>query len=191
MFAYENFTVLYDAIMYMLVPIYIISLIIAWKSINARYLISVILIVEVFDALTYGFAFSLKNNYYLWAIFVSLLFIVPVLGRRLIALSLSSRFKFFEKVHSDYNFTRQEGGLIFLYALAIVVCFMTFIEVSLYASGVITVHPIRDNFFSPVLSVIHTLEAFLVLSIAVKNNERLLINRAGETTRFSALNKNT
>ncbi|KZN49273.1 hypothetical protein [Pseudoalteromonas luteoviolacea] len=178
MFAYENFSEIYDAIAYMLVPLYIIALVLAWKSINVRYLISVILVIETLDALTIDFAFSLGNYYYLWVTFVSILFLIPVLGRRLIAASLSSRIKVFKKIQSQYVFTRQEGGLIFLYALATLISFIAFIEASLYTAAIIQSPPIINNVYGPTLSLIHLLEAFLVLSLAAKGNWVFTVNKS-------------
>ncbi|MBQ4837335.1 MULTISPECIES: hypothetical protein [Pseudoalteromonas] len=191
MFAYEKFAAIYDAISYMLIPIYVISMLVAWKNINIRYLIGVVLAIEIFDVLTLKFAFSLGNNFYLWAIVVNVLFFfVPVLGRRLIAANLRSRFKVFEKIYLEYNFTRQEGGLIFLYALATLVCFMAFIEASLYTAEVITVFPIIENIYGPVASIAHMLEAFLILSLAMKGKWGSIIGKADKPNNYSSLKRN-
>ncbi|MDK1285933.1 hypothetical protein [Pseudoalteromonas umbrosa] len=169
MFAYENFSAIYDAIAHMLVPLYIIALIVAWKNINVRYLITVMLVIEALDVLTIDFAFSLGNSFYLWAAFGNLLFLVPVLGRRLIAVNLSSKMKIFEKIHSEYNFTKQEGGLIFLFAISSLLCLISFIEASLYTAAIIPKTPIISNVYGPVLTLAHLLEAFLILSLATKS----------------------
>ncbi|MBQ4878372.1 hypothetical protein J8M21_14255 [Pseudoalteromonas luteoviolacea] len=183
MFAYENFSEIYDAIAHMLMPIYVISLFVSWGNINIRYLISVVLVIDIFDLLTIDFAYSLGNEYYLMALFGSLLFFIPVLGRRLIAAKLSSRIKIFEKIQSQYSFTRQEGGLIFLYILASLINFITYIEASLFTASIITNHPIINSVYGPAISIIHLIEAFLILSLGTRGWRSSLSNKANKTSK--------
>ena len=168
MFSYENFTTFYDAIAYMLFPIYILSLLIAWKNINTRLLIFILLIVELIDSAMYKTALTFGNYYFLWSILMCLLFIVPVICRRLIAIKLIDKHIFFKSVIDNYYFTKQEGALLFLYSVSFVINAVTYIEGVLYYHYVIDSGPIRENLYAPIQSIVHMLVGIQVLLLANK-----------------------
>ncbi|OCQ22745.1 hypothetical protein A7985_01955 [Pseudoalteromonas luteoviolacea] len=166
MFSTENLSALYSIIGVIPFPLYFISLIICWKNTNCRYLFLILIFVETVDTLTLKMAFNWGRYFYLWGIGMCLLFIVPILGRRLLAQSLQTRFSFFQSVLKDYHFSKQEGGLLFLYVLTGFVFFLTFVEFVLFEGAIIGDYFFKKYLFSPILIMIFFVECFLVMSIA-------------------------
>ncbi|ALU44567.1 hypothetical protein [Pseudoalteromonas rubra] len=166
MFSYENFKLFYDLIENMLLPLFLIALCIGWKNINVRYLMIVLVVLEVLDNMTYEIALGWGNPYYIWSMFMCVLFIIPVLGRRLLAERLQSRSAFFRQVNKHYYVSKQEGAFLFVHFISLLINLVTYIEVTLYTHYVIDSYPIRNNLYSPVQSFVHIAEGILVLTIA-------------------------
>ncbi|ESP90795.1 hypothetical protein [Pseudoalteromonas luteoviolacea] len=172
MFSYENFTALQEYYSIAVLPVYFIALFISWKNINFRYLISMLIAIELFDSATYLHIVPLGSVYYLWGAFVCALFIIPVMGRRLIAGKLESKFAFFKQAKESYHFTKQEGGLLFLYFLTAITFLITFVEISLYKIQLTSGVPFRIHMYGPFHTLISFFELFLVISMVVGNKTR-------------------
>ncbi|ESP90791.1 MULTISPECIES: hypothetical protein [Pseudoalteromonas] len=149
-------------------PVFFIALIAGWKSVNTRSLLLILLVVEAIDTLVSNIALSWQYNFYLWIFFYSLVYIYVVFARRLIAIKLSPHFKFFDEVRKNYYFSKQEGGLIFVYACASLFLFINLIEIKLYQYGVLGSLFIVEQLFSPALTLLYLVEALLLLRLSIR-----------------------
>ncbi|AOT07838.1 hypothetical protein [Pseudoalteromonas luteoviolacea] len=171
MFSYESLTSLLDYYGFIILPFYIFALIISWKNLNFRYLLLLLIGIEAFDSAMYFKAVSWGNVYYLWGFFMCTLFIVPVLTRRLIAEKLEPNIEFFRKAKKNYRFTRQEGGLLFLFYVTAITFLITFAEVNLYKLFLIDSYPFRLYIYEPTHILISVSELFLVFSMILDKKE--------------------
>ncbi|KZN34521.1 hypothetical protein N480_21080 [Pseudoalteromonas luteoviolacea S2607] len=181
MFSYENFKGLYDLITYMALPIYILSILIGWRNVNFRYLCFLLIAIEVIDTFTNDIAMNWGNGYYIWGMFICLLFIVPVLGRRLITKRLKY-FSFFRSAHESYHFTKQEGGLLAVFFISFAIHLITFIEVSLFTFYIIDSYPIRNNIYGPAQTILHVSAMSLILINSFKNRNQMQFESKSTTT---------
>ncbi|MBQ4811269.1 hypothetical protein J8M20_07970 [Pseudoalteromonas luteoviolacea] len=168
MFSYDTLNLFYTFLGYSSTPFLIAMLLVAWRNINCRYILLVLLSIELLESLAYETTYSWRNEYYLWGVFTGLLSIIPVLGRRLIALRLK-KIPFFHTIANEYRFLKQEGAIIFCYALSTLIHAITYIEVSLYTNRIIENYIFQKHIFSPAIAIIHITCYVLIFGIAVKN----------------------
>ncbi|KZW98283.1 hypothetical protein JL49_24285 [Pseudoalteromonas luteoviolacea] len=158
----------YQSIGYISLPVLCIALIVGWKSINTRSLMTLLLVVEAVDTAMVDTAYGWRNGYYIWIFLYSLLYIYVVLARRLIVKKLSNISSFCKDVYENYYFSKQEGALLFVYILHVFVCFIALFEVQLFQHYVIDTFPYVLHFFSPLLTLLCLAEALLVLKLATR-----------------------
>ena len=102
-----------------LIPIaLLISLLLSWRNINARFMILCFIFVEVINYLSLSWALSMPIGYYLWSMAMSGVFLIFVLGRRFWAYKLRA-FTFFHDAYENHVYTIQETALVLLFTLSI------------------------------------------------------------------------
>ncbi|OCQ22744.1 hypothetical protein A7985_01950 [Pseudoalteromonas luteoviolacea] len=166
MFSYEKFQFFYDGVGLSVIPVYLIALLVGWKSINTRMLVFLLLLLECLDIALYDFAFSLRNNYGLYVALFNLLFLSAVIFRRLIAKLFKSHIKLCHDVFYNYYFSKQEAALIFTYFILSVVNIIAFAEAKLYQYWIIDSFPFRNNIYSPTMTILQLIESLVILKLA-------------------------
>ncbi|KZN41016.1 hypothetical protein N474_11490 [Pseudoalteromonas luteoviolacea CPMOR-2] len=169
MFSYEALNMFYTFLGYSSTPILLFLVLVSWRNVNCRYILSVLLSIEIVESLTFDVVYSWGNEYYLFAVFSGLISFSLILGRRLIAEMLKNDIYFFEKISKEYKFLKQEGALLFCYGTSTFIHAITYIEVSLYTNRFIENYIIQKYFFGPSISIIHMTCYILIISIVMKN----------------------
>ncbi|MCG7548204.1 hypothetical protein [Pseudoalteromonas sp. Of7M-16] len=168
MFSYENYKAFYDSVAFFITPIYFISLIVGWRSINTRMLIISLLTLEAIDNLLTDWSYTLGSNYGFYAIFVCAVFSFAIIGRRLLAKWLGNYIRFCNDVYQNYYFSKQEAALFFMSVLLMLFHIIALVEVKLYQYQLIASYPYRINLFPLLLTVSHLLAALTILRLAIR-----------------------
>jgi hypothetical protein len=108
-----------------------ISLIAAWKDINARYMLTCCLLSATVGLLTLQWAMTKPILFYLWSMSISGLFVIFVFGRRYWAYKFQ-RVSFFKEAYEQHRYTPQEAILLIISFICILSNFITFVEVYFY-----------------------------------------------------------
>ncbi|KZN41508.1 hypothetical protein [Pseudoalteromonas luteoviolacea] len=169
MFSYDTLNLFYTFLGYSSTPILLFLVLISWRNVNCRYILSVLLAIEIVEALTFDIVYSWGNEYYLFAVGSGFISISLILGRRLIAEKLENSIYFFNKLTKEYKFLKQEGALLFCYGVSTVIHAITYIEATLYTNRFIDNYIIQKYFFGPSISIIHITCYILIISIVMKN----------------------
>lgn len=108
-----------------------ITLCLAWKDINARYMVVCCLLSSIVCLLSLNWAMTKPIGFYAWSMAMSGLFLVFVFGRRYWALKFGY-IKFFSEAYDQHRYTPQEAILVAVSVICIVSNFITLVEVYLY-----------------------------------------------------------
>ncbi|KZW98284.1 hypothetical protein JL49_24295 [Pseudoalteromonas luteoviolacea] len=168
MFSNLDFNSVYTIFGLTNLPFLLIILAFCWSNINFRYILLVIISVEFFESLTVDMAFQWGNEYYLWFAMSGALSITLILGRRLIALNMQKASIFFKKASFEYKFLRQEGALLFCYAITVLIYLVTYIEATLYTNSILGSYTFQKIFFGPSITLIHIVCYALVIRMAFR-----------------------
>lgn len=152
-----------------LIPIVlVISLFLSWKNINARFLILSYMFVEVLSLTTYSLAKSMPIGFYLWSMFISLIFLIFVFGRRFWAFKLS-RFGFFKLAYEQHKYSVQEAALVFIFSISVLINLITFFEVYFYSMYWIDNAYIKLYVRDYAHSIVNIVAAIVCLSYSFKS----------------------
>ncbi|MCF2857015.1 hypothetical protein L1286_06020 [Pseudoalteromonas sp. SMS1] len=168
MFSYEKFQTFYDGVGLSIIPIYLIALLVGWKSINTRLLLILLLLLECLDIALQDFAFRLGNNYGFYAVFINIIFIALVVFRRILSKALKNHITLCNDVFSNYYFSKQEAALVFVYFIFVIVNLLALIETKLYQYWIIDLYPFRNNIYSPSITILQLVESLLVLKLSTR-----------------------
>jgi hypothetical protein len=161
------------------------ALFIAWKDVNARWLMLTLLTIQLVDMAIYPLAVTWVHHFYIWCVLLNAIFIFVVLSRRQIALRLyvRSRSPFLKSVIRNHTMTTLECALLLMYVCGSFVSGLVWIEIQLYSFKVISTPYLYHYFYSPALLTIHILEILAVASYItrLRNN----------TFNIGALNENS
>ncbi|MDK2595443.1 hypothetical protein [Pseudoalteromonas obscura] len=169
MFSYENYKAFYDGVAFFITPINFICLLIAWKSINTRMLLISLITLEAIDTLLTDWSFTLGNNYHIYGVFICSIFLFTVLFRRLLAKLLGKHVKFCNDVYNNFSFSKQEAAITFMYFIVVILHVVALIEVKLYQYDIIDSFPFRNNVFPPSITILHLLEALMLLKLSIRH----------------------
>lgn len=167
-----------DIFNYIVFPMLLVALGLAWHSDTGRWFIFTVLIVELIDELTIPMSMQWKLNYYLWGVFMNVLFFIPIIYRKRIAIKLHNLtgLNYFQRVWESHRFTVPEGALMCVFSLSLLVNLITYIEVLMYKYYVIDTALfklyIRDN----VQLVLHFLTGFAALTFAQRHKHQETVN---------------
>lgn len=115
-----------------LVPVTcLITLILSWKDINARYMSICYLLASAICLATLNWAMTKPIGFYAWSMSMHALFLVFVFGRRYWAYKFE-RIKFFSDAYEHHKYTSQEACLVIISLICIISNFVTLVEVYLY-----------------------------------------------------------
>ncbi|CAH9053307.1 hypothetical protein PSECIP111951_00795 [Pseudoalteromonas holothuriae] len=129
----------------------LIGLIMTWKVESARWFFISYIAVEMFSLAMTDTVMQWNTHFYIYCVFISLVFLLPIVYRKRLAMWLYSKtgYEYFNKVLKTHRFVPQEAGIICVILLAILVNFVTWIEVLLYKYSFLSNAPIklyvRDN----------------------------------------------
>ncbi|CAH9056220.1 hypothetical protein PSECIP111854_01749 [Pseudoalteromonas sp. CIP111854] len=127
------------------------GLIMAWKVASARWFFISCLVVEIFGLAMTDTVMQWNTHFYIYCVFISLVFLLPIVYRKRLAMWLYSKtgYEYFNNVLKTHRFVPQEAGIICFVFLACIVNFVTWIEVLLYKYSFLSNAPIklyiRDN----------------------------------------------
>ena len=155
---------------YLALPIVILSLIISWKDINSRWLLTLVLVFEIVDEGMYLTAYSWGAYYYLWGVALNILLIFFILFRRPIASAfysgLPSFFWVFKDIVNHNKFLYQEGAIAAFCVLSALLHSLTFVEFILFQSGFIFIAPLSNYIYPIVQHILHYVYFIVVMGIA-------------------------
>ncbi|KZN34518.1 hypothetical protein N480_21065 [Pseudoalteromonas luteoviolacea S2607] len=166
MFESISLKAIYYVIGYMSLPLFFLALVVGWRSINARCLISLLIIVELVDTAMIDTVYGWGNNYYLWIFIYAFIYLYVVLARRLIVKKLRNISVFCNDVYENYYFSKQEGALILIYVGYILAIFIALCEVKMFEYDIVDSFPYLKHIFSPILTILCLIETLLVLKLA-------------------------
>ncbi|KZN64934.1 hypothetical protein N473_12920 [Pseudoalteromonas luteoviolacea CPMOR-1] len=144
-----------------------LALFISWSNINARFLILIYGFVEVINLLSLDWAMSMPIGYYAWCMFMNVLFLVFVFGRRYWAYKLSY-FSFFDKAFDEHKYSLQETTLVLLFSLSFLINFITLVEVYLYYIGWFNNAYIKLYVRDLVQTVLHIMASIVCITFALR-----------------------
>jgi len=110
-----------------------------WKELNIRWFLILGLTVGCLDNYSIQYAIHWTTHYYIWAIFVNLLFILPVLYRKQIAQKIYnfSDISFFYEA-TKFKFSQQEAAIVLICFISIIGNAISYVEVFLFCLKVQT-----------------------------------------------------
>jgi hypothetical protein len=109
----------------------LISLVVAWKDINARYMLFCCLLGSAVSLLTLEWAMTKPILFYAWSMSMSAIFLILLFGRRYWAYKFD-RLQFFSEAYEQHRYTPQEVILVVISFVCIISNFITLVEVYLY-----------------------------------------------------------
>lgn len=142
---------IYALIDYMPIAFVIFGLCMAWKTASARWFFIFYLIIEILGLAMTDIVLQWNTHFYIYCVFISLVFLLPVVYRKRLAIWLYSKtgYEYFNNVIQTHRFVPQEAGIICIILLLCLVNFATWIEVLLYKYSFLSTAPIklfiRDN----------------------------------------------
>lgn len=170
-----TFAQLLEALSLIVSPTVAVSMYIARNDNNVCMFLLVLLLVSFADEHLSLIAESWGTWYYAYGAFANLVIITAILARKYIANYfaegyVTSESNFFKKALKGYAFKLQEGGIIGLCAISILLCLIAIAESWLYIGYVIDNLYFREYVFGTAQAILHILTAFaaLVLSLNAK-----------------------
>ncbi|KAF7781534.1 hypothetical protein PRUB_b0786 [Pseudoalteromonas rubra] len=112
----------------------VLGLLLSWKVPTARWFFLSYLAVIVVNIAVFSITIEWRVHYYLFQAFVNIVFILPIVYRRDLALFLYRKtdVRFFLQVYEKQSLSSQECMILLVFALAVVVNLVTWLEVLAY-----------------------------------------------------------
>ncbi|WP_125779352.1 hypothetical protein [Pseudoalteromonas rubra] len=156
-------------------PIFIVlGLVVSWNVPTARWFLISYSFIVLINLSVFPVIIQWNTHYYVAEVVLAIAFMLPVIYRRGLALLIYQKTQnnFFKKVYDKQSLTIQECVVLFIYVIAVVVNFVTWLEVLAYKydwiqNAYIKLY-IRDN----VMLAVQLLLCGCLLSYAVKAGSR-------------------
>ncbi|KNC69158.1 hypothetical protein [Pseudoalteromonas ardens] len=157
-------------------PLFVIclGLAISWNIATARWFLLAYGVFEIIDLVTLPITLQWSTHYYLADIGMSLIFVIPIVYRRNLALRLYvlSGSQYFKRVYRLQTLSAQECTILLLIALMCLANLITWLEVLAYKYYIIDSAPfklyIRDNF----MLLLHIVLCFTMFAFAMSAQVR-------------------
>ncbi len=165
-----------DLMAYVISPAAATGLFIAYKDINIRWFLSILFVFHFIYEQTYEISKTWGEMYFLYGMFMNFMIIFLILLRKYIAGYFASGFKtsetnFFKRAYKGYKFKLQEGGIIALSALAIIVMFLTIVESTAYRLWLIDNLYFREHCYPIAQIILNILTALTAIVLALNAKE--------------------
>ena len=140
-----------------------------WKDVGARWLIITALTIGCIDNYSVQYAINWTTHYYAWAIFVNLLYILPILYRKKLARKIynSTNSSFFYEA-SQLKFSPQEAAGMLICSISIIGNAISYVEIFLYKGYVIDVLYFKSYALDKLQFTLHILSTLVILSFFYK-----------------------
>lgn len=158
--------------------IIMIGLILSWKVATARWFLISYLTVILINLSILPITITWQTHYYLAEIIVAIVFILPIIYRRDIALFLFSitNVDFFHHVYKKQLLSAQECMIVLIVAVSIVVNLLTWLEILAYKGYLIDNVFFKLHFRDNIILCIKLILCGCILTYAVKSETRELKN---------------
>ncbi len=153
----------------MLSSVVFIGLILTWKDYNARWLFSLMLLLQLVDMTVNPITISWTRHYYLWCLVLNICFLALFLTRGVQAEALYklTKIEFFKKARERYVLTIPECCICLLLFVASMLCLATWVEIQLYFYKVLSYPFIYHHVWSPTQYILHILESLTLITFIV------------------------
>lgn len=164
-----------DLMAYIISPAAAIGFLIVKKDVNVKWFLSILFVFHFVYEQTYKISMTWGEMYFLWGMFMNFMVIALILLRKYIAGYFVSGFDtkeagFFRRAYEGYKFKLQEGGIIALSALAILICFLAILESTAYRFWLIDSLYFRDYIYPTAQISLNILTAFAAIVLAFNAN---------------------
>ncbi|KID55154.1 hypothetical protein JF50_25480 [Pseudoalteromonas luteoviolacea] len=175
---------LYSIFEFAPISVILFGLLLSWHVPTARWFLISYAIVEIIDLMILPISIQWNTHYYAFDIFMALVFILPIVYRREVALFLHSKTGngYFRIVYERQSLSAQECGIILVMVLTCIVNFVTWIEVLSYKYDFIVNAPFKLYFRDNIILLLHIIMCGAILTYALKAQEREQEFLQNETT---------
>jgi len=165
---------LYVVFEYAPISIILIGLLLSWNVPTARWFLFSYAVVETIDLMILPISIQWNTHYYAFDILMALVFILPIVYRREVALFLYSKtgLEYFRIVYERQKLSAQECGIILIMALTCIVNFATWVEVLSYKYDLVVNAPFKLYFRDNIILLLHIIMCGTILTYALKAQER-------------------
>ncbi|MCG7546485.1 hypothetical protein [Pseudoalteromonas sp. Of7M-16] len=167
---------LYSLVDHALFIFIILGLIVSWKVATARWFFISYLVVILINMTMFSITFEWKTHYYIFQAFLNIVFILPVVYRRDLALFLHKKIgaNFYQQVHEKQSLSSQECMILIIFFGAAVVNLVTWFEVLAYKYYWIDNAYFKLYFRNNIIMVIQLLLCACFLAYALQAESREL-----------------
>ncbi|ALU43156.1 hypothetical protein [Pseudoalteromonas rubra] len=160
---------IYAVMEYAPIAMILLGLILCWNIATARWFLLTYGLFETFELATLPITLQWTTHYYIADIFVSLMFLIPVVYRRSFAYKLYTWLgsEYFLTVYKRQTLSIQECCILLLLALMCVVNFITWIEILAYKSYLIDSVPFKLYLRDNIMLAIHVILSLALLVFAI------------------------
>ncbi|MBD1581705.1 hypothetical protein [Pseudoalteromonas sp. S16_S37] len=146
------------------------GLIMTWKVESARWFFISCLTLEIFGLAMTDIVMQWNTHFYIYCVFISLVFLLPIVYRKRLAMWLYSKtgYEYFNNVCKTHRFVPQEAGIICIAILACTINFVTWIEVLLYKYSFLSNAPIKLYIRDNMVVFIKVMESCAMVSYACR-----------------------
>ncbi len=168
----EALSVYLNYFTYAPIAIFLFSLAVCWKSIGARWFLTLLVTVECIDLYTSQFSIKWTTHYYIWSAFIGLLFLTPSFYRSSIAQKVYSYTKkeFFHEA-SKLKFTQQEAAILIISFLSMFANLVSYVEILMYKYYVIDMFYFKQYILDNLQLFLHILVCLAALSFSFTSSK--------------------
>ncbi|KAF7775074.1 hypothetical protein PCIT_a1173 [Pseudoalteromonas citrea] len=112
----------------------VLGLLMSWKVATARWFFLSYLAVIIINMVMFSITIAWNTHYYIFQAFLNIVFILPIVYRRDLALFFYSKtgLNFYQRVYEKQKLSTQECMILLIFSLALVVNISTWLEVLAY-----------------------------------------------------------
>ncbi|AOT07575.1 hypothetical protein [Pseudoalteromonas luteoviolacea] len=154
----------------------VLGLLISWKVPTARWFFISYLVVISINMTMFPITFEWKTHYYIFQAFLNIVFILPIVYRRDLALFLYNKTgaNFYKQVYEKQKLSSQECMILIIFCGAVLVNSYTWLEVLAYKYYWIDNAYFKLYFRNNIITIIQLMLCACFLSYALKAESREL-----------------